>query len=209
MPTREKCESPVNRLCLNRKLIFAGFETLAFFILTIVFKISAGKILNIKDDVRSFECQKSFLFNATKYSWMFNWWLQDHIFNLLRSKFSTYRDFHTMLYTCAREFDFLGMEMPWKCTQTFLIPTAILALVVLLINTKKKVENPDGDFQADGLTYLDPAVAYNFLQCCAFAVMAVLIMRLKMFFVPQLCILAAMVANKQASFCEFMSWDDK
>jgi hypothetical protein len=104
-----------------------------------------------------------------------------------------------MLYTCAREFDFLGWEMPWKGTQTFLIPTAVLVLVVLLVNSTKKVENSDGDVHLDGFSYLDPAVAYNFLQFCAFGVMAALIMRLKMFFVPQICILGAMVANKKVS----------
>ena len=37
-----------------------------------------------------------------------------HVFSILRSKFGDYRDFHTLLYTCAKEFDFLGAEMPYK-----------------------------------------------------------------------------------------------
>jgi hypothetical protein len=32
-----------------------------------------------------------------------------------------------MLYTCAREFDFLGWEMPHKTSLTLLLPAAILA----------------------------------------------------------------------------------
>lgn len=108
-----------------------------------------------------------------------------------------------MLYTCAKEFDFLGSEMPWKATQTFLIPTVIIVLAVLVINTHKKLTRSDEDVMDANNTFLDPAVAYSFLQLCAFAFMAILIMRLKMFFVPQLCILAAFIANKRVSLLTF------
>ena len=36
---------------------------------------------------------------------------QTHIFDILRSKFTSFRNFHTMLYTCAVEFDFMETEV--------------------------------------------------------------------------------------------------
>ena len=42
---------------------------------------------------------------------------------------------------------------------------------------------------------VDPAVIYNILQTAAYGVMAVLIMRLKLFLTPHLCILAALLAS--------------
>ncbi len=42
---------------------------------------------------------------------------------------------------------------------------------------------------------MDPAVIYNMLQTVAYGVMAVLIMRLKLFLTPHLCILAALLAS--------------
>ncbi|VDM93323.1 unnamed protein product, partial [Onchocerca ochengi] len=33
-----------------------------------------------------------------------------HIMDLLRAKFTTFANFHTRLYTCAKEFDFIGSE---------------------------------------------------------------------------------------------------
>ena len=59
-------------------------------------------------------------------------YLQAHIFNILKSKLTTYQDFDTMLYTCAREFDFLGWEMPTKTTLTLLLPSSILAGILLV-----------------------------------------------------------------------------
>ena len=56
---------------------------------------------------------------------------QAHVFDILRSKFSGFRNFHTLLYTCAKEFDFLGTEMPWKTSATLLLPAAGLVLVLV------------------------------------------------------------------------------
>ena len=101
--------------------------------------------------------------------------------------------------------------MPEKCTKTLLIPAVIVVLLVLIINTIQKfnlakifsaqeTSNSGSDTDVDvdeSLTLANPAVAYNVLQCGAYASMALMIMRLKLFFVPQLCILASFLGNEK------------
>jgi len=38
-------------------------------------------------------------------------YFQAHIGDIFRSKFSDFKNFHTMLYTCAAEFDFMEAEV--------------------------------------------------------------------------------------------------
>ncbi|CAL7933336.1 unnamed protein product [Xylocopa violacea] len=50
-----------------------------------------------------------------------------HVFNLLKAKLTGYKDFHTMLYTCSPEFDFLPYRSFETIIITLLLPSAILA----------------------------------------------------------------------------------
>ena len=99
--------------------------------------------------------------------------------------------------------------MPEKCTKTILIPAVVVVLFVLLLNTIQKYsifailkgQNPGSNSDVDKkLTLTDAAVVYNVLQCGAYCAMAVMIMRLKLFFVPQLCVLAALLGNANVSW---------
>ncbi|KIH67348.1 hypothetical protein ANCDUO_02323 [Ancylostoma duodenale] len=95
-----------------------------------------------------------------------------HIFDILRSKFSNYSTFHTRLYTCSAEFDFMPFETLQKLSYTWLIPCAFLGIFLFV-------------------------VFYNAVQTFCYSVMALLIMRLKLFMTPHLCICCAILANNE------------
>ncbi|GIX79566.1 c-mannosyltransferase dpy-19 [Caerostris extrusa] len=129
--------------------------------------------------------------------------IMTHIWSILKSKFTSYKDFHTMLYTCAIEFDFLPIE-----TITELIKTPCFAYCCNYCWSYSFLKNDDlcscnleiltasipiihirlNGFELFG--YSD--ILYNIFQCLAFFVMAVLVMRLKLFFTPHLCLLASL-----------------
>ena len=150
------------------------FSVLAFVGLTVVFKISIAKAFNVSDDA--------------------------HIWEILKSKFTDFSTFDTLLYTCAVEFDFLGWEMPLKTTQTLLLPSAVLGCVLVVLQYASwlwKKTTEESPTQAP----CDPAPLYNLLQTLAYAVMAVLIMRLKLFLTPHLCLMAGFLASSK-----FVPW---
>ena len=149
-------------------------SVLVFIGLTVIFKIGIAKAFNVSDDA--------------------------HIFEILKSKFTDFSTFDTQLYTCAVEFDFLGWEMPLKTSQTLLLPSAVVgcALVVLQYGSwlwRRTTE------ESPAQAPCDPAPLYNLLQTLAYAVMAVLIMRLKLFLTPHLCLMAALLASSK-----FVPW---
>ncbi|XP_073989124.1 protein C-mannosyl-transferase DPY19L1 isoform X2 [Rhodnius prolixus] len=111
-----------------------------------------------------------------------------HIVNILRSKFSSFRDFHTLLYTCSEEFDFIGWQSIVELTRTCLLPLVIILLILLFLR-----------WLISPIKYraVEPHIVYNVLQLGAFTIMATLIMRLKLFFTPHLCIIAAIVASRK------------
>ncbi|XP_031832588.1 C-mannosyltransferase dpy-19 [Nomia melanderi] len=110
-----------------------------------------------------------------------------HVYNLLKAKLTNYRDFHTMLYTCSAEFDFLPFRSYEILIKTSLLPIAVLAGILILYYWYR-------NYKVRGyLTAIEPEVAYNGLQTVAFIIMAVFIMRLKLFMNPQLCIVAGTI----------------
>lgn len=58
---------------------------------------------------------------------------QAHIGDILRSKFGDFKSFHTLLYTCAKEFDFLEWETYVKLTKTGLIPAMLVAVLIFTL----------------------------------------------------------------------------
>ena len=55
--------------------------------------------------------------------------VQAHIGAILRSKLTSYRDFHTQLYTCSPEFDFLSPAYALKVRMSNIVPTLLTRAV--------------------------------------------------------------------------------
>jgi len=76
------------------------------------------------------------------------------------------------------------------------LPAAVLALVVFgILVLKYEWQQIKGRILEDDKPYGE--IVYNVVQFAAFTIMAVLIMRLKLFFTPHLCIIAALLASKR------------
>lgn len=128
-----------------------------------------------------------------------------HVYNIMRSKFTNYSDFDTLLYTCSGEFDFLPLETVGKLSQTVLIPTVTLVVGAVLANWLVKMKNGfveslnDKESKLAPLLWrgIDPGLVYNMIMLVAYCVLTALIMRLKLFMTPQLCIMASLITCKK------------
>ncbi|CAB3363576.1 Hypothetical predicted protein [Cloeon dipterum] len=137
-----------------------------------------------------------------------------HILNLLRAKLGNYKDFHTLLYTCSPEFDFLPVDYLKKIGETLLLPTVTVVLLAVAVqcvsaiinycsqeslteSEQKSKESEAAKCSADISKFVDAEVLYFILQTASFALMAAMIMRLKLFLTPNLCILASLLASRK------------
>nr|CAD7265859.1 unnamed protein product [Timema shepardi] len=116
-----------------------------------------------------------------------------HIINILYSKFTVYKDFHTLMYTCAAEFDFLPREMISIIVKTLLLPSAFAAILAFAMYS---LHSWTFSSSSDILT-VESDVVYSILQLGPFIVMSALVMRLKLFLTPQLCILTSLLAARR------------
>lgn len=119
--------------------------------------------------------------------------LQAHIAAIFLSKITSYHDFHTQLYTCSQEFDTLPFDYPIQLSATLLLPAAVFVMVMVSLHLIQHVYL--------GQSYDIPLAekAYFLVQSLAFTLLAVLIMRLKLFLTPQLCLLTAILAKVKVS----------
>jgi hypothetical protein len=120
-----------------------------------------------------------------------------HIGNLLKAKFTSYKDFHTEIYVCAPEFDFMESNYPLKLSLTLLLPMALVVAVLMIrkivpVAWRQAVQSGQTDRSEVAMAAEN---TYHLLQLSAFALMAVLIMRLKLFFTPYLCLLMGLAAS--------------
>ena len=119
---------------LNTMLISSLYVSSYLAFKMVIFLNRSGKMPNrilqfVKDVVL-------FLLVAGVYKTGSAWLLQHtddaHIFNILRSKITDYRDFDTLLYTCAKDFDFIELEVLFKLVPTLLLPTTAVILLRLV-----------------------------------------------------------------------------
>ncbi|XP_024114216.1 dpy-19-like 1, like isoform X2 [Oryzias melastigma] len=132
-----------------------------------------------------------------------------HISGLIKSKFTSYKDFHTMMYTCAAEFDFIEFETPLRYLKTLLLPVNFLILALIagrifkdIIRTlrheeKASVKTEDDEAAAGSEIVAKGELVYHSLQLLAFALLAILIMRLKLFLTPHMCIMGSLLCSRQ------------
>lgn len=178
---------------LPHQLFIWAVQGVLFLAGTVGIKIAIAKILGIEDDA--------------------------HITSILRSKFTNFRNFDTSLYTCAPEFDFVGPETPEKLTKTLVLPAAVVSISVVITKIlenewkawRASKDKPDKAKVSDSESDEDEAVErkkvanlkpyaehlYHLLQSLAFVVMAIIIMRLKLFGTPALCVMASLLASRQ------------
>ncbi|XP_061193675.1 probable C-mannosyltransferase DPY19L1 isoform X3 [Saccostrea echinata] len=132
----------------------------------------------------------------------------EHIGDIFRSKFSDFNNFHTMLYTCAPEFDFLAAETYWKLLKTILLPSVAVVVIVLAVKLLKLeynlwrqtcTEEEEEDIVLEGEHRSKPHAeyVYHMFQLAAFTLMAVIIMRLKLFWTPHLCLMTSLLASRK------------
>lgn len=177
-----------------------------------------------------------------------------HVWDILYSKFTNFKSFHTLIYTCSEVFDFLPWSSIVKLLKSFLIPFVGLSVGNVCIywasnsirqckkdlekeeivpkdesdESDSGIENSDTKLRRRKITDLDvmdkeiksktdcdvnengkkdyffmflkrlrvdPGIFYSISQMVVFGIMAVLVMRLKLLFVTQMCVVSSLVMN--------------
>uniref|UniRef100_A0A8C6EK32 Dpy-19 like 2 n=1 Tax=Microcebus murinus TaxID=30608 RepID=A0A8C6EK32_MICMU len=125
-----------------------------------------------------------------------NYWIR--LSDLIAARILRYTDFDTLIYTCAPEFDFMEKATPLRYTKTLLLP---VVMVITCFIFKKTVRDILCVLSTN--TYLRKQLlehgelVFHTLQLLAFTALAILIMRLKLFLTPHMCIMASLMCSRR------------
>ncbi|XP_036183234.1 probable C-mannosyltransferase DPY19L2 isoform X1 [Myotis myotis] len=154
------------------ELNFWLIQCFGWFCGTIILKFLTSKILGVSDHIR--------------------------LSDLIAARILRFTDFDTLIYTCAPEFGFMEKATPVRYIRTLLLPLVMMityfilkktfrdVLCVLCTNTyqrKQLLENGE--------------LIFHTLQLLAFTALAILIMRLKLFLTPHMCVMASLICSRR------------
>ena len=92
------------------------------------------------------------------------------------------------------------LRYPGKRFKSSLLDRNHVGLLFLTNFSDQKSPTQQASESTNGVKcVVDPVVAYHLLQTAAFGFLAIIIMRLNLFFTPQLCLLTAILCNKKVS----------
>nr|KAF6418255.1 dpy-19 like 2 [Rousettus aegyptiacus] len=135
---------------------------------TIILKFLTSKILGVSDHIR--------------------------LSDLIAARILRFTDFDTLIYTCAPEFDFMEKATPLRYTKTLLLPVVMVITYFIFKKSSREIL-----CVLSANTYLRKQLLdhgeliFHTLQLLAFAALAILIMRLKLFLTPHMCVMASLI----------------
>uniref|UniRef100_A0A2K6PF98 Dpy-19 like 2 n=1 Tax=Rhinopithecus roxellana TaxID=61622 RepID=A0A2K6PF98_RHIRO len=139
---------------------------------TIILKFLTSKILGVSDHIR--------------------------LSDLIAARILRYTDFDTLIYTCAPEFDFMEKATPLRYTKTLLLPVVMVITCVIFKKTVRDIScvlATNINLRKKLLEHGE--LAFHTLQLLAFTALAILIMRLKLFLTPHMCVMASLLCSRQ------------
>ncbi|XP_064645392.1 protein C-mannosyl-transferase DPY19L1-like [Lineus longissimus] len=135
-----------------------------------------------------------------------------HISAILLSKFTNFSNFHTKMYTCNSEFDFMAFEIPMRMSKTLLLPSVGIIVVAIICNVLKKPFEGSRNTQMKSVMEHDTLahgfephaeLVYHVFQLASFSLMAMMIMRLKLLWTPHMCLVTSLLASRKLFGCLF------
>ncbi|XP_058534214.1 probable C-mannosyltransferase DPY19L2 isoform X2 [Ochotona princeps] len=139
---------------------------------TIILKFLTSKILGVSDHIR--------------------------LSDLIAARILRYTDFDTLIYTCAPEFDFMERATPLRYTKTLLLPIVMMVAGFIFKKTTRDVScvlSTNTFLRKQLLEHGE--LIFHALQLLAFSGLAVLIMRLKLFLTPHMCVMASLLCSRR------------